>query len=54
MTQAEKALVDLFAAEWERQQGYRPAAFQKAIALQRLRRGQSNDEIIASFVAMRV
>lgn len=47
-------LVDRFAAEWERTQGYKPAPFQKAIAMQRLERGQSIEQIIASLVADRV
>ena len=47
-------LVELFAAEWERTQGYKPAPFQKAIAMQRFERGQSVREIIDALVAMRV
>lgn len=47
-------LVDLFAAEWERTQGYKPAPFQKAIAIQRFERGETVGEIIAALVAMRV
>lgn len=54
MSPKERAAVDLFVAEWERQQGYKPAPFQKAIALQRLRRGQSIREIIDALVAQRV
>jgi hypothetical protein len=46
--------IALFAAEWEREQGYKPAAFQKAIAMQRLERGQSIREIIDALVAMRI
>lgn len=46
--------VAAFAAEWERQQGYKPATFQKAIALQRLERGQTIQEIIDALVAQRV
>jgi hypothetical protein len=46
--------IELFAAEWERLQGYKPAPFQKAIALQRLQRGQSIREIIDALVAQRV
>jgi len=46
--------VQAFADEWERREGYKPAVFQKAIAMQRLERGQSIDEIIAALVAMRV
>lgn len=48
------AKVAAFAAEWERTQGYKPAPFQKAIAMQRLERGQTVAEIIAALVAMRV
>lgn len=47
-------LVSLFAAEWERLQGYKPAPFQKAIAMQRLLRGQSIREIIDALVSQRV
>lgn len=54
MTQEEKAKVDSFAALWELQQGYKPAPFQKAIALQRSRRGQSAQEIVDALVAQRV
>jgi hypothetical protein len=46
--------VALFAAEFERLEGYKPAPFQKAIAMQRLERGQSIREIIDALVAMRV
>ncbi len=46
--------VALFAQEWERQQGYKPAPFQKAIAMQRLGRGQTIQEIIDALVAQRV
>lgn len=46
--------VALFTAEWERLQGYKPAPFQKAIAMQRLERGQSVREIIDYLVASRV
>jgi len=46
--------VNLFAAEWERLEGYKPAPFQKAIAMQRLDRGQTIREIIDALVAMRV
>jgi AraC-like DNA-binding protein len=46
--------VELFAAEWLRQQGYKPATFQKAIAMQRLERGQSVQEIIDALVAQRI
>lgn len=46
--------VELFAAEWERQQGYKPAPFQKAIAMQRFGRGQTVQQIIDALVAMRV
>lgn len=38
--------VELFAAEWKRLQGREAAPFQKAIAMQRLERGQSIREII--------
>lgn len=54
MTPEEKAQVELFAAEWERTEGYKPAPFQKAIALQRLRRGQSIREIIGALVSQRI
>lgn len=54
MTPEEKVLVELFAAEWARTEGYKPAPFQKAIALQRMRRGQSIREIIGALIAMRV
>jgi hypothetical protein len=43
-----------FATEWEQQEGYKPAVFQKAIAMQRLERGQTIKEIIDALVAMRV
>jgi hypothetical protein len=46
--------VALFAAEWERLEGYKPATFQKAIAMQRLERGQSIREIIDALVAQRI
>jgi len=46
--------VNLFAEEWERLEGYKPAPFQKAIALQRLKRGQSIREIIDALIAMRI
>lgn len=46
--------VQAFAAEWERTQGYKPAPFQKAIAMQRLERGETIDQIIAALVAQRV
>jgi hypothetical protein len=49
-----RANVNKFAAQWEREQGYKPAPFQKAIALQRLARGQTIREIIDALVAMRV
>ena len=48
------AKVAQFAAEWERTQGYKPAAFQKALASQRLARGQSIQEIIDYLVSQRV
>ena len=54
VTAEEKASVELFAAEWERTEGYKPAPFQKAIALQRIRRGQSIREIIGALVAQRI
>lgn len=54
MTKAEKEQVERFADEWERREGYKPAPFQKAIALQRFRRGQSIDEIIEALIAQRV
>lgn len=53
MTKEERALVDAFKLVWLKSQGYEPAAFQKAIALQRFRRGQSVDEIVTALVAMR-
>jgi len=43
-----------FAAAWEKQEGYKPASFQKAIAMQRLLRGQSIPEIIAALIDQRV
>ncbi len=43
-----------FSAQWEQEQGYKPATFQKAIAMQRLERGQSNREIIDSLAAQRI
>lgn len=43
-----------FAAQWEAEEGYKPAPFQKAIAMQRLERGQTIREIIDALVAMRV
>lgn len=46
--------VELFAAEWERQEGYKPAPFQKAIAMQRLERGQSIQQIIDALISQRV
>jgi hypothetical protein len=49
-----REMVDLFAAEWERQEGYKPAPFQKAIATQRIERGQSIRQIIDALVAMRI
>lgn len=54
MTNEEKLSINLFSTKWEQQEGYKPAPFQKAIALQRLSRGQSIDEIIAALVAQRV
>ncbi len=48
------ARVQAFADQWEQSQGYKPAAFQKAIAMQRLERGQTIEEIISALVAMRV
>jgi hypothetical protein len=54
MTPNEKALVELFAAEWQRTEGYSPAPFQKAIALQRIRRGQSIREIIGALISQRI
>jgi hypothetical protein len=53
MTKTEKIAIESFAAQWEREQGYKPAAFQKAIALQRIGRGQGNREIIDSLVSQR-
>ena len=52
MTLQEK--INLFVAEWERTQGYKPAPFQTAIAVQRLERGQSIREIIDALLAMRL
>ncbi len=46
--------VEKFAAEWKRREGYEPAPFQKAIAMQRLERGQTIDQIIDALIAMRV
>jgi hypothetical protein len=46
--------VERFAIEWEKQQGYKPAPFQKAIAMQRYERGQTTQEIIDALVAMRI
>lgn len=46
--------VAAFAAAWEASQGYKPAAFQKAIAMQRLLRGQTINEIIAALIADRI
>lgn len=46
--------VEQFAAEWEHEQGYKPAAFQKAIAFQRLQRGESIRHIIDALVSQRV
>jgi hypothetical protein len=46
--------MDLFVAEWERIRGYKPAAFQKAIASQRLQRGQSVREIIETLIGQQV
>ena len=54
ITNEERELVNLFAAEFERTEGYKPAPFQKAIALQRIRRGQSICEIIGALVAQRI
>jgi hypothetical protein len=45
------AKVSQFAKQWEAEQGYKPAPFQKAIAMQRLERGQSIREIIDALVA---
>lgn len=47
-------LVAQFTATWEAQEGYKPAPFQKAIAMQRYLRGQSTQEIIDALVAQRV
>jgi hypothetical protein len=51
MTETERKQVDAFAAEWLSREGYQPAPFQKAIALQRFRRGETADEIIAALIA---
>ena len=48
------AQVQAVADEWERREGYPLAAFQKAICMQRLERGQTAHEIIKALVAMRV
>lgn len=50
----ERAPMLKFAAQWENEQGYKPAPFQKAIATQRLERGQTIREVIDALVAMRV
>jgi hypothetical protein len=47
-------LIALFSKKWQETQGYKPAPFQKAIAMQRLERGQSIDEIINALVSQRV
>ncbi len=44
----------LFAREWELSTGYKPAAFQKAIAMQRLSRGQSIAQIVDALIDMRI
>ncbi len=54
MTSNIHAQVQQFAQAWEKQEGYKPAAFQKAIAMQRLERGQTIAEIIEALIAMRV
>ena len=54
LTTQEKTSIAEFAATWEKMQGYKPAPFQKAIALQRMARGQSVQEIVDALVAMRV
>lgn len=46
--------VFLFRIQWQQQQHYPPSAFQKAIAMQRLQRGQSIQEIIDALVAQRI
>jgi hypothetical protein len=46
--------VKLFVTEWTKQNGYTPAPFQKALAMQRLERGQTVQEIIDYLVAQRV
>lgn len=46
--------VNEFATAWEKQEGYKPAAFQKAIAMQRLERGETIPQIIAALVAVRI
>ena len=46
--------IKLFAAEWQRSEGYQPAPFQKAIAMQRLQRGQSIREIIEALISQRI
>lgn len=47
-------MVEMFAREWELSQGYKPAPFQKAIAMQRLERGQTVQQIIEALVAQRI
>ena len=47
MNAEEKRLVALFAAEWERTEGYKPASFQKVIALQRIKRGHQPEKLSA-------
>jgi hypothetical protein len=49
-----RQMVEAFAKIWEREQGYKPAPFQKAIAMQRLGRGQTIRQIIDALVAQRV
>lgn len=50
----DRTRMDEFVVEWERREGYKPAPFQKAIAMQRFLRGQSVDEVIAALIAQRV
>ncbi|MDE3038719.1 MAG: hypothetical protein KGJ21_09770 [Pseudomonadota bacterium] len=54
LTKSEKEAVDAFAKQWEKETGYTPAPFQKAIALQRMRRGQEIGDIIDALRAQRV
>jgi len=46
--------VKAFCEAWEKQEGYKPAPFQKAIAMRRLERGETIEQIIAAFISARV